>query len=246
MTADAGRAGLSAAAVALLPGSRAATDALLAGLRADGWGSPSAWLRFVGRASRRSVVQAALRPGALLEVTVLHGAALAATRGRGRYWVAGSWLLAATHLGLLQERSHLSLADVLTLARANLPALPAGRSRWAGALAIGLDLADGRLARHRRTVTPFGAYADHLADAAFWTHLALRREPDRRLRTAALVAWAAPVAAVTAVSVARGRMAQAPRPVLLRPAAAMQAVLAARQLAGVSRPGRAGGRGRGW
>jgi hypothetical protein len=77
-------------------------------------------------------------------------------------------------------------------------------------------------------VTPFGFYADALADAAFWTWFALHREPDPRVRAAALAAWAAPVLAVTAISVARGRMVEAPHPVWLRPAAGMQAVLALR------------------
>jgi hypothetical protein len=52
-----------------------------------------------------------------------------------------------------------------------------------------------------------------------------------------------PVAAVTAISVQRGRMLDAPRPVLLRPAAMMQAVVAVRALVrpaegGQSRAGR--------
>jgi hypothetical protein len=46
----------------------------------------------------------------------------------------------------------------------------------------------------------------------------------------ALAVWAAPVAAVTAASIRRGRMLDAPRPVVLRPAAAMQAVVAVRAL----------------
>ncbi|WP_167345897.1 hypothetical protein RFN58_35775 [Streptomyces iakyrus] len=48
---------------------------------------------------------------------------------------------------------------------------------------------------------------------------------------AALAAWAAPVAAVTAVAIRRGAMPERPRLTLLRPAAAMQAVVAERHLA---------------
>lgn len=65
--------------------------------------------------------------------------------------------------------------------RANLPALPGGASRWSGPLAIDLDLdlADGRLARRQGAVSPFGDYADTLADAAYWTWLTLSHEPSR-------------------------------------------------------------------
>ncbi|MBV7697378.1 CDP-alcohol phosphatidyltransferase family protein [Streptomyces sp. TRM70350] len=210
-------------------GSREATDALLAALREDGW-RPAGWARFLGRAARRSAVQAARRPRALAEVTALHGAVLLLSRGRGRRWITVSWALAAAHLGMLEQRSRLSAADLLTLCRASLPVLGTRHVRWIGIAAIATDLADGRLARRRRTVCPFGTYADHLADAAFWTWLVMRHKPSRHLRTAALAAWAAPVVTVTACSLARGRMAQAPRPAVLRPAAAMQALIALRRL----------------
>ncbi|GAB2767583.1 hypothetical protein [Streptomyces bullii] len=48
------------------------------------------------------------------------------------------------------------------------------------------------------------------------------------MRAAALAAWATPVVAVTALAVRRGSMPERPRPALLRPAAAMQAVVAVR------------------
>jgi hypothetical protein len=80
----------------------------------------------------------------------------------------------------------------------------------------------------------FGFYADSLADAAFWTWLGVRHEPSRCLRAATLAAWVAPVLAVAAASVAKGEMVQSPRAMLLRPAAAMQVVLALRTLS--SRP----------
>jgi hypothetical protein len=119
---------------------------------------------------------------------------------------------------------------VITLLRGNLPATPLGQSRWSGLLAIGLDLADGHLARRRDTVSPFGDYADSLADAAFWTWLVLRHEPSRMVQGAARAAWCMPVVAVTAIAVRRGSMPDRPRPTLLRPAAVMQGVVALRHL----------------
>jgi phosphatidylglycerophosphate synthase len=93
-----------------------------------------------------------------------------------------------THLGLLGRREQLTAADTLTLIRANLPALPGGASRWSGPLAIVLDLADGHLARCQGAVSPFGDYADTLADAAYWTWLTRSHEPSRTVRTAAVAA----------------------------------------------------------
>jgi hypothetical protein len=48
------------------------------------------------------------------------------------------------------------------------------------------------------------------------------------VRIAALATWAAPVVIVTTASIGRGRMMDVPRPAVLRPAAAMQALVAAR------------------
>lgn len=97
-------------------------------------------------------------------------------------------------------------------------------------VAVASDLADGRLARRQGSETPFGAYADSLADAAFWSWLTLRHEPNRALRAAALAAWALPVGAIAVGSLARGRMVERPRPAVLRPAAALQALVAVRRL----------------
>jgi hypothetical protein len=207
--------------------SRARTDALLAELRAGGW-RPAAWGRFVGHAARSSWSAAVARPWAAAEVTALHVLYLVAARRDGRAWVATSWALSITHLGLLGQRRTLGCANRLTLTRANVPAF--GGGRMLGAAAIATDLADGWLARRRDQVTAFGAYADSMADAAFWVWFAARHEPSRGLRAAALTAWAVPVIAVTSVSLARGRMADPPRPAMLRPAAALQAVLAVRAL----------------
>ncbi|MGW0500549.1 CDP-alcohol phosphatidyltransferase family protein [Streptomyces sp. NPDC003007] len=214
-----------------MAGSRAATNALLAGLRADNL-SPAAVVRFLGLAAHRSLLQATRRPRALAELTALHAVlyALAAGRRPGRRWVAASWGLAASHLGLLEHRTRLAHADILTLLRGNLPALPGGSGRACGVLAVALDLADGRLARHQGTTSPFGDYADTFADASFWMWLTLRHEPSRTVRVAAIAAWALPVVTVTGVALRRGAMPERPRPALLRPAAVLQAVVALRHL----------------
>jgi phosphatidylglycerophosphate synthase len=211
---------------------RAVTDELLAGLRAGRW-RPSAWARLLASATRQSICDAAARPYALVEVAVLHAGFAVVARRRGRAglgWVGASGVLAATHLGLLGARRSVGAATAVTLLRANLPAFAPEAGRWLGAAALGLDLADGRLARAGRTETVFGQYADALADTAFWTWYAYRQEPSRLLRAAALATWAVPVLAVTTLSVARGRMVDPPRPAVARPAAAMQAVLALRAL----------------
>jgi phosphatidylglycerophosphate synthase len=207
------------------PDSRAATDALLMGLWQGRW-RPSAWAWFLRRAVRRSVHQARCRPRALGEVTLLHIVFTVAGRRRHPVWTIVSWVLAATHLGMLEQRRSLGLADVITLTRANLPTLTTGWAAPVGALVS--DLADGRLARGLGSTSPFGAAADSLADAAFWAWFALHHEPSRTVRAAALLAWVVPVITVTTASVGRGRMVDAPRPVLVRPAAATQAALAVR------------------
>ncbi|SDN35740.1 CDP-alcohol phosphatidyltransferase, partial [Lentzea albidocapillata subsp. violacea] len=205
--------------------SRAATNELLAGLREGRW-RPRAWRRFLLHTTRRSVHQARLRPRALAEITVLHLVFAAAGRHKRPVWTVLSWMLAVTHLGMLEHHRSLGLANVITLTRANLPTLTTG---WAvPVVALASDLADGRLARGLGTQSPYGAAADSLADAAFWAWFALHHEPSHRIRAAALLAWVVPVIAVTTTSVGRGRMVDAPRPVLVRPAAAMQAVLALR------------------
>ncbi|MFG2878740.1 CDP-alcohol phosphatidyltransferase family protein [Streptomyces sp. NPDC048337] len=217
--------------VADLADSRAVTDVLLGDLRAAHL-TPAAVVRFLGRAARRSLRQAARRPRALVELTALHGVLYALADGRrpGRRWVTTSWTLAALHLGMLEHRNRLTTADALTLLRGNLPALPGGAGRASGLLAIGLDLADGHLARNQGAVSPFGEYADTFADAAYWTWFTLRHEPSRTVRAAAVAAWTLPIVAVTGLALHRGTMPERPRPVLLRPAATLQAVVALRHL----------------
>jgi hypothetical protein len=208
--------------------SRAFTDAAMAALRADGW-SAAGWARFADRIGRRSAQQIAAHPRAVVELTALHAGFALAARGRGRRWVVISWLMAVSHLGLLGERRSVGWANVVSLVRANLAVTGEPLGRWVGVAALLSDKLDGALAR-RNQLTMFGFYADSLADAAFWTWLGIRHEPTRWVRVASLAAWAVPVVAVSAASLGKGEMVEGPRPVLLRPAAAMQVVLAVRTL----------------
>lgn len=209
--------------------SRAATNDLLRDLAAGRW-RPAAWAQFLGAAAGRSVDQARLHPRALAEVSALHGLLLAVAPPSGRRWVSTSWLLASTHLGLLEDRSHLGPADLLTLARGSLPAVVSARHPWLAGLAMATDFVDGRLARHTGTTTPFGAYADVFADASFWIWFTTDRADGRGVRGAAVLTWLLPVGAVTALSIGRGRMVDAPRPRWIRPAATLQVLITGRAL----------------
>lgn len=214
------------------PSSRAATNELLGFLREGQW-RPRAWGRFLARAAQRSVQQAALHPRALVEVTFLHAAFAVLGPRKRPAWTLTSWALAATHPGMLEHHRSIGWANAVTLTRANLPTVT--DHRWTAVLAIGTDLADGRLARKTGTDSPFGAAADSLADAAFWAWYTHQHEPTRHLRTAALLAWVAPVITVTTASLKTGRMVDAPRPTVVRPAAALQAILAARAIVHLAR-----------
>lgn len=207
--------------------SRQATNALLAQLR-SGRFSAGAWGRFVRQTLARSADQAWRHPRALGELSVLHLAIAAACPPSRRRWVASSWLLAVTHLGMLGPARSIGAANVVSLLRANLPAIGSGQP-WLGMVAMATDKADGLLAR-RAGPTHFGHYADSLADSAFWVSFAWRNERSRPLVLASLAAWALPVAAAAGASFARGQMVEVPRHRLLRPAAAMQVVLAMRAL----------------
>jgi hypothetical protein len=217
--------------------SRAATNELLAELRTGRW-RPRAWGRFIGRAAVLSWTAAQHRPRAVAEIAAVHAALAALSRGKRRtssgYWVAISWALSTTHLGLLESNRSLGVANIMTLLRANLPAMRPRDGRLCAAAALASDLVDGRLARWRHTATPFGQYADSIADAVFWTWFAFRHETDPRMRLLALGSWTIPAVTVMVTSVAGGRMVDAPRPVVARPAALMQIVLTIRAL---SRPG---------
>lgn len=206
--------------------SREASDLLLGGLR-DDWRSPRAWAQFLTIASKRSLDQARQRPRALAETTTLHVVAGVLARDRGgRRWVGLSWLTCALHLGMLEDQRQLGVPNLITLLRANLPAIDA--SPRTAVIALASDFIDGRLARSQQAVTPFGAYADVFADAAYWTWFALTCEDDPRWRRAALAVWLAPIGVVTAVSVGRGRMIDPPRPWWFRPFAAVHVALALR------------------
>jgi phosphatidylglycerophosphate synthase len=211
------------------PSSRAATNELLANLKAGKWRA-DAWWQLLVDASKRSVEQARARPQALLEMTALHLGFAAGPGRRGWKWVLMVWFLAATHLGLLEERKSLGTANLLTLTRANLPATEHVLGRLVPVLALASDFIDGKLARATKTETAFGKYADFLADTALWTWFSLRHEPSRIMQVATLAAWAAPVVAIISSSFAHGRMIDAPRRRWFRPAAAAQVLLGVRML----------------
>ena len=194
-------------------------DDLLGKLAAGGFG-PSAWGSFIGRSVVRSIEQVRIRPAAATEVTVLHLLASAAARRR---WVLVSWFLCITHLGLLGERSTLGWPNRLTLLRALLPAI-APDSRWTSVIALSTDIADGRVARNGEE-SAFGAFADPLADGAYWSWFALRWEPDRWLRWVPVTLFAASAAGISAAYFARGRAIDYPRPVAVRYASGVAQIL---------------------
>ncbi len=211
--------------------SRAATNRLLLDLRAQRWRS-TAWAQFVAAATARSVEQATVHRAALAQSTALHCLFLMMGQGARLRWVATSWTLTALHLGMLENRSHLGAANTLTLVRANLPVTGAPLGRWLGISALTTDFVDGKLARHTGTTTPFGRYADPLADTAFWTWFTFT-DPgrgSRTVQTAVALTWLAPILSVTATSIARGQMIEPPRPRWIRPAVTLQILLATRAL----------------
>ena len=205
--------------------SRAATEALLSGLRAQGFG-PRALGRFVYDATRRSILEARERPVAVAEATAIHLAIGALAHPHGRAWLATSWLMTVTHLGMLEQRRTLGLPNLLTVARAALPA--AAHRLGAAVLALATDFVDGKLARRTGTVTRFGTQGDYLADAALWTWFTLRYESSRAWQVATFAAWVIPVGALTVASFARGGMVDLPRSRWIRPAAVMEVLIGAR------------------
>jgi phosphatidylglycerophosphate synthase len=196
-------------------------------LRADRY-TPAAWSRFLARATRRSAWQALIHRRALLESTALHAALAALADPRHRRWVAVSWLLTVSHLGMLEGRDTLGLANTLTLLRANLPALENRIGNAVPVVALVTDWLDGRISRATGTETRFGRQADFLADTAVWTWFTIRHEHNRWLRGATFAAWGATVVAVTTVSFAGGAMRDVPRSRWIRPAAALQLVFGTR------------------
>lgn len=209
---------------------RGGSDELLGLLVAGRW-RPAAWAGMLAAASRRSLEAGVRRPVGAGQIVVLH---IAVARRSGRsLWPACAAAMALTHLGLLGSRRSLGAADVISLVRANLPALGPTRTAWLPVLALASDLADGAVARRCGTAGVFGGYADAFADAAFWTWYT-RGDDEPLVRAAGVVAWAAPVAVVSAVSFRRGRVVDAPRSRFLRPAAALQWILTLRAVLGRS------------
>lgn len=208
---------------------RAFVDSALSDLATNGY-SPFAWLRFTWRSCRRSLEMVRRQPRAALEVHLLH---LALLTGGSPRWVLTSWLLAWSHLGLLAEEPQpLGLANILTLLRANLPALARGRGAWLALPALLTDVTDGWIARGRARESAFGAYADALADLAFWTWYARRHEPSRLLRSVALSLWLGPAAILTIGYFGAARALDVPRPQVVRlTSAGFQVLLATRACA---------------
>jgi len=171
---------------------------------------------------------------ALAQATALHSLFFVAGSDSRRWWVVTSWTLTATHLGLLENRTQLGAANVLTLVRANLPATGMPLGRWLAISALSTDFVDGKFARYTGTTTPFGRFADPLADTAFWTWLSFKDagRAHRIIQAAVVLTWLAPLLTMTATSFGRGLMMDPPRPRWIRPAVVLQVLLAARALRG--------------
>ena len=211
---------------------REASDRLLAVLR-DGRWMPAAWWRFAALATLRSLDAARAKPRAFGQATLIHLPFLLA--GRGRWWVLASWVMAVTHLGMIGERDDLGMANTLTLIRANLPAVEARLGRALPVLSLATDFADGKIARATGRVSAFGAQADFLADAAFWTWFVIRYDRNRLVLVATVAAWLAPVTALALAGVAQGRMTDLPRSAWLRPAAVLEVIIGARAIVRMAR-----------
>jgi phosphatidylglycerophosphate synthase len=211
--------------------SRAATNRLLLDLRTRGW-RPAGWAQFLAAATARSVEQAVVRRRALGQATALHGLFLIMGKGSRWRWVATSWALTALHLGMLEDRSHLGAANTLTLVRANLPVIGPALGPWLGISALTTDFVDGKLARHTGSTTPFGRYADPLADTVFWTWITFTHDGrgSRTVRIAVVLTWLSPILSVTAASFRRGQMVEPPRPRWIRPAVALEILIAIRAI----------------
>ncbi len=209
--------------------SRDATNMLLEDLQRHRF-RPRAWTDFAVAATRRSLWQACAHPRAFWQATALHLALGLAAGKRHRAWVGLSWALAASHLGLLEEKSDLGMANAATLIRANLPAIESRLGRWVPVVALTTDVIDGAVARRTGAVTVFGSHADFIADAAVWVWFTFHHEPSRRMRVLTLAAWAAPIAAITVASLATGRMIDLRRSRWLRPSAAVEVIIGARAI----------------
>ena len=207
--------------------SRDATNILLGGLHGHHL-RPRAWTEFLTAATLRSLSQARAHPRPFLQVTALHLAIGLVADKRHRTWVATSWALAVSHLGLLEAKQNLGLPNTITLIRANLPAVEDRLGRWVPVLALISDFVDGEIARKTGAVTVFGDRADFLADTALWTWFIVRHETSRRATVCTFAVWAVPVAAISVASFAKGRMIDIPQLRWLRPSAAVEVFIGAR------------------
>lgn len=211
--------------VETLEDSRLASNRLLR-ILAQGHGTPRAITVFVVAAYKRSLEQARLRPWALAEATALHAALWLVARDRA--WVLISWGATITHLGMLEKRRHLGLANALTLVRANLPAVAADSARIVALGALATDFLDGRIARGTDSRTRFGRSADFFADFVVWSWIAVATEPRRGARAVPFIAWGAPIVVSATASIVRGEMRDLPQPRKLRVVAATEVLLALR------------------
>lgn len=175
-------------------------------------GDPAAWARFATSCVDRSLEQWRLHPRAARSLAAAHVALFALAPGP---WVLASFAYCATHLGQLGSDDRVGPADLVSLARANLPAiLP--RSRWIVPAAALSDCLDGWLARRTARETAFGAYLDGLADVAFWTWFSVKREGNPVIRSLALSFWTLPAILITGGYFAGGRSIDYPRLTLVR------------------------------
>ena len=210
--------------------SRAASNALLEGLRQGRFG-PRAWGRFTVEITARSIQEARKRPIAFAEATAVHAGMAALAHPRGRLWIASSWIMTVTHLGMLEERRTMGIPNLLTVARANLPAAAHRLGDAVPVLALVTDFVDGKLARATGAVTRFGTQGDYLSDTALWTWFVVTHEKSRPWQVATFAAWALPVVALTAMSIAQGGVIDLPRSRWVRPAALMEVLIGGRVLA---------------
>jgi len=133
-----------------------------------------------------------------------------------------------THLGMLDDTRRLGIANIITLVRANLPALDKRIGQAIPVIALATDFLDGKLARVSGSVTSFGTHADFFSDAAVWTWYTLRMEPRSAVRAIVFAAWILPVAAMAAISVSGGRIIEIPRSRWVRPSALVEVLVGGR------------------
>lgn len=207
--------------------SRAFVNEALSALAAARWG-PAAWLRFCAQSSRRSWEQAQEHRWASCELLAEYGALTVLSPSA---WLACSYLLAATHVGMLGEPGMgLGWPNRLSLLRANLPAIIRPPAAWTALVALASDWTDGYVAR-RTHETAFGAYADGFADIAFWCWYARHHEANPTVRRLAIAIWSAPPALATIGFFAFGRAVNVPRLTVARDVSvAMQILVTVRAL----------------